>query len=117
MKGGLAYDLYNARFANLFASVDAYVSRKVTLSVDYDYYVPTFDADSIWNFFLAMPMNDVGLRASWDATDHLAFSAGARARAFEVQTANENVGTVPAQAPPHRTACPTPTTSRRAAST
>ena len=95
VKGGLAYDLYNARFANIFASVDAYVSRKVTLSVDYDYYVPTFDADSIWNFFLAMPMNDIGLRASWDATDHLAFSAGARARAFEVQTANENVGTLP----------------------
>ena len=91
VKGGLAYDLYNARFANLYASIDAYASRKLTLSVDYDYYVPTFDADSIWNFFLAMPMNDLGMRASWDATDHLAFSAGARARAFEVQTANENL--------------------------
>lgn len=89
VKGGLAYDLYNARFANVFASVDAYVSRKVTVSLDYDYYVPTFDADSIWNFFLAMPMNDLGLRTSWDATDHLALSAGLRARAFQVQTENE----------------------------
>jgi hypothetical protein len=95
VKAGLAYDLYNARFANVFASVDAYVSRKLTLSLDYDYYVPTFDADSIWNFFLAMPMNDLGLRASWDATDHMAFSAGARARAFAVQTENEDVGHVP----------------------
>jgi hypothetical protein len=91
VKAGCAYDLYNARFANIFASVDGYVSRKLTLSLDYDFYVPTFDADSIWNFFLAMPMNDLGVRASWDATDHLAFSAGARARAFEVQTANEPV--------------------------
>ena len=99
VKGGLAYDLYNARFANLYGSLDAYVSRKLTLSVDYDYYVPTFDADSIWNFFLSMPMNDLGLRASWDATDHLAFSAGARARAFEVQTENENVGTLPGSSP------------------
>lgn len=91
VKGGLAYDLYNARFANVFASVDAYVSRKLTLSLDYDYYVPTFDADSIWNFFLAMPMNDLGARASWDATDHLALSAGARVRAFSLQTENEDV--------------------------
>ena len=59
--------------------------------MDYDYYVPTFDADSIWNFFLAMPMNDLGMRASWDATDHLALSAGARARAFSLQTENEAV--------------------------
>jgi hypothetical protein len=57
--------------------------------------VPTFDADSIWNFFLAEPMNDLGVRASWDATRHWAFAAGARARAFSVQTANENVGTIP----------------------
>jgi hypothetical protein len=95
VKGGLAYDMYNARFANLYASVDAFVSRKVTLSVDYDYYVPTFDGDSIWNFFLAQPMNDLGLRASWDATDRLAFSGGARARAFGVQTSNEVQNTVP----------------------
>ena len=91
IKGGLAYDLYNARFANFYASVDAYASQRVTLSVDYDYYVPTFDADSIWNFFLAMPMNDLGLRASWDATDHLALTAGMRARAFSLQTENEPV--------------------------
>jgi hypothetical protein len=89
IKGGLAYDLYNAKFANVYASVDAYASRKLTLSLDYDYFVPTFDADSIWNFFMAMPMNDLGVRASYDATDHLAFSGGLRARAFGVQTEPE----------------------------
>lgn len=95
VKAGLAYDLYNARFANAFASIDAYASRKVTLSVDYDYYAPTFDADSIWNFFMAMPMNDLGLRASWDATSHLAISGGLRGRAFQVQTENETPNTSP----------------------
>ncbi len=95
IKGGLAYDLYNAKLGNLFASVDVFASRKLTLSLDYDYYVPTFDADSIWNFFLAEPMNDLGVRASWDATERWAFAAGARARAFSVQTANENVGNIP----------------------
>lgn len=91
LKGGMAYDLYNARFANVFASVDAFVHKRVTVSVDYDYYQPTFDADSIWNFFMAMPMNDLGVRAAWDATNHLDFSAGARARAFSLQTENEKL--------------------------
>ena len=91
IKGGLAYDLYNARLANLFASVDLYATHKLTLSVDYDYYVPTFDADSIWNFFLAMPMNDLGLRASYDATEKLSFTGSARGRLFALQTEAESV--------------------------
>ncbi len=37
IKGGLNYDLYNAKFANIYASVDAYLTRKLTLSLDYDY--------------------------------------------------------------------------------
>lgn len=90
LKAGFAYDLYGARMGNVFATADGFVSSKVTLSADYDYYVPTFDADSIWNFFLAMPMNDLGLRASWDATDRLALSGGLRGRLFEVQTGPES---------------------------
>jgi hypothetical protein len=90
LKAGFAYDLYGARMGNIFATADAFVSSRVTVSADYDYYVPTFDADSIWNFFLAMPMNDLGLRASWDATDRLSLSAGARGRLFEVQTGPES---------------------------
>jgi len=89
IKGGLAYDLYNARFANVYASLDAFASRRVTVSLDYDYYQPTFDGDSIWNFFLSMPMNDLGVRAAWDTTDRLSISGGLRGRAFSVQTAPE----------------------------
>ena len=90
LKAGLAYDLYAGKVGNLFASLDGYVSSRVTVSADYDYYVPTFDGDSIWNFFLAMPMNDLGLRASWDATDHLSLTAGARGRLFSLQTEPES---------------------------
>jgi hypothetical protein len=86
VKAGFAYDLYAARMGNVYASVDGYVSRRLTLSADYDYYVPTFDGDSIWNFFMAMPMNDVGLRASWDATERLAITGGLRGRVFQLQT-------------------------------
>jgi hypothetical protein len=91
VKAGLAYDLYVGRMANVFASVDGYVSKRVTLSLDYDYFVPTFDGDSIWNFFLAMPMNDLGLRASWETTERLSLSGGLRGRAFQVRTEPEAV--------------------------
>lgn len=90
IKGGLAYDFYARRFGAIYASVDGYVSRRVTVSADYEYYRPTFDADSIWNFFVAMPMNDIGLRAAWDATDRVSIAGGLRGRAFTMQTEATN---------------------------
>jgi hypothetical protein len=89
-KAGLAYDLYAGRMSTVYASLDGYVSKRVTVSADYDYFVPTFDGDSIWNFFLSMPMNDLGLRAAWDTTDRLSISGGLRGRAFSVQTGPEH---------------------------
>jgi hypothetical protein len=82
IKAGFAYDMYVARVSTVFASIDAYVSKCVTLSADYDYYVPTFDGDSIWNFFLPSPMNDVSLRANWNATDKWSVAGSLRGRAF-----------------------------------
>jgi hypothetical protein len=87
VRAGLAYDLYMGRFNNLFASVDAYATKRLTLSADYDYFLPSFDADSIWNLFAVMPSNDVSLRSSLQVTDKTAVSASAHARLFKVQTA------------------------------
>jgi len=86
-KAGIVYDLYRAEMTSLYASLDGYVGRKVTVSADYDYYVPTFDADSIWNFFAGEPMNDVGLRANVDVNDKLSVAGGGHVRVFSVQTA------------------------------
>jgi hypothetical protein len=89
VKAGFAYDLYVQKMANVFASIDWYASPKVTVSVDYDYFRPTFDGDSIWNFFMAMPMNDLGLRASWDPTSRFGLAGGVRGRVFTLQTKPE----------------------------
>jgi hypothetical protein len=88
-KGGFNYDLYAHTMGNIFASVDWYTSKKVTLSLDYDFYKPTFDGDSIWNFFMAMPMNDIGLRAAWDPNQHLGVAGGLHTRLFSLQTQPE----------------------------
>jgi hypothetical protein len=85
-KAGIVYDLYNAEVTSIYGSLDAYVTKRVTVSADYDYYQPTFDADSIWNFFAGEPMNDIGLRANWDATEHLSLAGGGHLRIYRVQT-------------------------------
>ena len=41
-----------------YASIDAYAGERLTVSLDYDYYIPSFDADSIWNFFAGQPSSD-----------------------------------------------------------
>ncbi len=56
------------------------------MSADYDYYVPSFDADSIWNFFDGEPTNDVGLRGNVDVDDRLSIAGGAHVRVYSVQT-------------------------------
>jgi hypothetical protein len=92
VKAGIVYDFYNAEMTNLYATVDAYAGKKVTLSADYDYYVPTYDGDSIWNFFAGEPTNDLGLRGNVDVTDRLSVSAGGHVRVFNVQTGPLNPG-------------------------
>ncbi len=86
---GGSYDMFMTRMATAFASADYYATKKLTLSVDYDYYQPSFDADSIWNFFIAEPMNDVSLRGTYDATEKLSVSVNGRTRIFQQQITPE----------------------------
>jgi hypothetical protein len=86
-KAGVVYDFYRGDVTSLYASLDAYAGTKVTISADYDYYVPSFDGDSIWNFFAGEPTNDVGLRANVDVTSKLSIAGGGRVRIMSIQTA------------------------------
>ncbi len=92
VKAGIVYDFYDDEATQGYATIDGYIGKKVTVSADYDYYVPTFDADSIWNFFAGDPMNDVGLRANVDVTDHISVAGGGKVRVYSVQTAPQSPG-------------------------
>jgi hypothetical protein len=85
-KGGIVYDLYRAEVTQANASIDAYFGTKVTVGLDYDYYVPAFDGDSIWNFFAGEPKSDLGLRANVDVDRRLSIAANGHVRVFTVQT-------------------------------
>ncbi|HLK40819.1 MAG TPA: hypothetical protein VKU41_28895, partial [Polyangiaceae bacterium] len=92
-KAGIVYDFYQNDVTSIYGSIDGYLGKNVTLSADYDYYVPWFDADSIFSFFQAEPMNDVGLRANVDVDRHLSFAGSGHVRVYGVQTAsNQSAG-------------------------
>jgi hypothetical protein len=95
VRGGLIYDLYDARFGSAYANIDAFLGHGVTVGVDYQFYQPTFDGDSIWNFFLSEPMNDVGLRAAWNVNDRFGVSGGGHARIYTVQTSEDQPNASP----------------------
>jgi hypothetical protein len=86
IKAGVVYDLYRAEITQANASLEGYLGTKVTLGVDYDYYVPSFDADSIWNFFAGEPKSDFGLRANVDVNRKLSIAGNGHLRVFTVQT-------------------------------
>jgi hypothetical protein len=92
VKGGVVYDFSSAQVTSIYGSLDGYIGPRVTVSADYDYYVPTFDGDSIWTIFAAEPMNDIGLRANVDATNQLSVSGGVNRRIFGVPTQPEQPG-------------------------
>jgi hypothetical protein len=86
-KAGIVYDLYRASVTSIYASLDGYLGQKVAVSADYDYYVPWFDGDSIWNFFASEPKSDLGLRANVDVDRRLSVAGSAHLRILTVQTA------------------------------
>jgi hypothetical protein len=80
IKGGFSYDLYSQIVASYNGGIEAYAGKHASIGADVDYFVPTFDADSIWNWFTKSPVTSITGRAAvrltkrWDAT----ISGGAR---------------------------------------
>jgi hypothetical protein len=82
LKGGLVYDLYNARFSSWYAGADWFAPARITVGADYDYFYPTFDADSIFNFFVHNPIRTITGRVAWNATDAIDVAASGGLRTF-----------------------------------
>jgi hypothetical protein len=93
-KGGLVYDLYNAGFSTWYAQLDGYITSGLTIGADYEYFRPTFDNDSIFNFFTHNPMRTITGRAALDA-GHFDIAASGGARSFTTD-GDPNVLTVAA---------------------
>jgi hypothetical protein len=55
VRGGFAYDMYNQMMQRVYGGLDVYATNTVNIGVDYEYFIPTFDADSIFNWFAHNP--------------------------------------------------------------
>jgi hypothetical protein len=49
--GSFVYDLYNQHLSQYNAALDWYASDRVVFGGNFEYFLPTFDADSIFNWF------------------------------------------------------------------
>lgn len=85
MNTGVVYDFYNARFSTYHGLADWYASPRLTLSAEYERYLPTFDGDSIFNFFAHEPMQTALGHLAWEVTPRLDVAASGGVRLFDVE--------------------------------
>ncbi len=65
LRAGGSYDLYSGLVATAYAGAELSLGGgRATVGADVDYFVPTFDADSIWNFFTRGPVLTATARTS-----------------------------------------------------
>jgi hypothetical protein len=55
LNGSVVYDFYNQLFSEYGVNADAYLTSKVTVGASFERYTPTFDGDSIFNWFSHSP--------------------------------------------------------------
>lgn len=85
IKGGFTYDLYNQILASFYGGVEAYLGSRTTIGADVDYFVPTFDADSIFNWFTRSPTTSITARISSAPTKRFDFSAYGGVRLWQTE--------------------------------
>lgn len=82
-KGQIIYDVYNGFVSAYGVGLDAFVTQRVTVGVDWDYYRPTFDGDSIFNWFTHNPMKTGTGRVAAEITSQLDVAASGGVRIWE----------------------------------
>jgi hypothetical protein len=92
LRGNLIYDLYGQQWNDIQAGTDLYIGKRVTASLDYQYFKPIFDADSIFNVFAIEPMDDLTARVDVEATERLSFSLDAMARRYRADEFDDKTG-------------------------
>ncbi|MDI1430505.1 MULTISPECIES: hypothetical protein [Polyangium] len=93
IKGGVTYDFYNQIVGSYYGGVEAYLGKRATVGADIDYFVPTFDADSIFNWFTKSPITTATARVWVAPTQRLDLSAYGGVRIWMADGDPETFGT------------------------
>lgn len=97
-KGGFSYDVYNQTFATAYGGLEVYAGDKVTIGADADHYRPTFDADSIFNWFTHQPSTTATGRVAVRFTREIDLSASGGARLWSTEGDPEELGSIECRA-------------------
>jgi hypothetical protein len=83
LQGNVVYDALVRRPTEYGASLDWLPSPTIDVGADAGYFLPTFDGDSIWNWFVHMGTTTLQGRARWAATRRVSFGASGGVRRFD----------------------------------
>lgn len=92
LRGNLIYDLYGRQFSNIELGTDLFVHKRLTTSIDYTYWKPIFDADSIFNVFGYEPMDDFTGRVEVDVSDRMNIAADGMVRRYRSDSPDQKPG-------------------------
>jgi hypothetical protein len=83
LSGSLVYDFYNGVLSEQALGLDLFPTHRLTVGADYERILPTFDADSVFNWFSHSAMTSYTGRADLAFTRRLDAAVNAGARVFE----------------------------------
>jgi hypothetical protein len=83
LSGSIVYDFYAGIVSEQALLLDAYASERLTLGADYERVVPTFDADSVFNWFAHSAVTSFTGRADMRFSRRLDGALNFGARMFE----------------------------------
>jgi hypothetical protein len=82
LRGDVVYDAYVQKPTEYALSLDFRGIEAIDLGVDGEYFLPTFDGDSIFNWFSHFGTTTLTARARWDASRHVSFGGSGGVRRF-----------------------------------
>jgi hypothetical protein len=85
LRGDLVYDLYSRRVSSYSASADYAPRAPFGAGVDFAYFLPTFDADSIFNWFSSMGTTTVAGRLRFEPVRRIAIAGSFGVRRFAAE--------------------------------
>jgi hypothetical protein len=96
--GGAVYDLYRQRWSELEGSLEWAIAPSLLVGLEGQQALPTFDADSIFNFFAQRSMRECLASLDWQASRHVRLYAASGVRVFGQEEEPGGTQAPPAQA-------------------
>ncbi|MBK7579653.1 MAG: hypothetical protein IPI67_05530 [Myxococcales bacterium] len=94
VRGSVVYDFYNQVVSDRALALDWYTTEELTLGGDYDYYYPTFDGDSIFNWFTHSGMTTLLARTEWRPSRRFDVALSGGVKIFETEGNSGTYGDV-----------------------